>query len=96
MPKMKEYPDVLKQKPNLTPKDVAVDTEDLKPEPAPPSPSPSHESSSPSTDVSETINECVSDGQWLVQKSLGELGALAYEEGIDLVATQQYQKVLIF
>ena len=51
------------------------------PEPKPRSKSPSESSYTESSSISDTYNECVSEGQWLISKSDGEVADFPIDEG---------------
>ena len=62
------------------------------PEPKPRSKSPSESSYTESSSISETFNECVSEGQWLINKSDGEVADFPIDEGIFQILYQiKYQ-----
>ena len=58
-------------------KQVQVPTPETKPR----SKTPSESSYTESSSISETFNECVSEGQWLINKSDGEVADFPIDEG---------------
>ena len=58
-------------------------------EPKPRSKSPSESSYTESSSISETFNECVSEGQWLINKSDGEVADFPIDEG-KIINVNQY------
>lgn len=58
------------------------------PEPKPRSRTPSESSYTESSSVSDTFNECVSEGQWLISKSDGEVADFPIDEGTTIPMDQ--------
>ena len=65
------------------------------PEPKPRSKSPSESSYTESSSISETFNECVSEGQWLINKSDGEVADFPIDEGSFQIMYQTTLRLLI-